>query len=175
MSLLRSLRLYRRGTNAALLLACIAMLVYALFLQYYRGLQPCPLCMFQRFAVVGLALVFALALMAADNWELLRRVVAVLLGLVAAAGAGVAIRHLYIQSLPPGEVPSCGATLDYMLDVFPLSEVVRKVLTGSGECAKIDWTLFGLSMPGWVLIVMVVLGAAGIAVNWPARRSPSAQ
>jgi disulfide bond formation protein DsbB len=57
-----------------------------------------------------------------------------------------------------------------MWDVFPVMDVLRKVLTGSGECAKIDWTLLGLSMPGWVLIVMVLLGTAGVAANWPARR-----
>jgi disulfide bond formation protein DsbB len=170
MSVLQFLRARRRA-NAVLLAACIAMLAYALFLQYYRGLEPCPLCMFQRFAVVGLAVVFALALLVADEWRVARRIIALLTGLIAVTGAGIAIRHLYIQSLPPGQVPSCGATLDYMLDIFPLSEVIRKVLTGSGECAKIDWTFLGLSMPGWVLIVMLTLGTVGIAANWPARRA----
>jgi disulfide bond formation protein DsbB len=170
MSLLGAVRARRRQFDAALLAVCLAMLAYALFLQYQRGLQPCPLCIFQRIAVIGLAVSFALALLVGDDRRVLRALVSILVGLVAVAGAGVAIRHLYIQSLPPGQVPSCGATLDYMWDVFPVMDVLRKVLTGSGECAKIDWTLLGLSMPGWVLIVMVLLGTAGVAANWPARR-----
>jgi disulfide bond formation protein DsbB len=174
MKLLGAVRAHRRLFDVALLLMCLAMLAYALFLQYRRGLDPCPLCIFQRIAVIGLAVSFALAALMADGWRVLRSMVSVLLGLVAVSGASVAIRHLYIQSLPPGRVPSCGATLDYMWDVFPVMDVLRKVLTGSGECARIDWTLLGLSMPGWVLIVMVVLGTAGVAVNWPSRATSRA-
>jgi disulfide bond formation protein DsbB len=90
---------------------------------------------------------------------------------VGVAGISVSARHLYIQSLPPGKVPICGASLDYMMDVFPLTDVLRKVLTGSGECAKIDWTLLGLSMPGWVLISLLVLTTAGVLANWRPKRT----
>ena len=84
-----------------------------------------------------------------------------LIALAALATVGVAARHLYIQSLPPDSVPACGASLDFMLKVFPLPRCIVKVLTGSGECAKVNWRLFGLSMPGWVLIAAVCLGALG--------------
>jgi disulfide bond formation protein DsbB len=77
----------------------------------------------------------------------------------------VAIRHLYIQSLPEGSIPACGASLDFMLKVFSLSEVLVKVLTGSGECAKVTWQFLGLAMPGWVLIAAVCLGAYGLWIN----------
>ena len=70
---------------------------------------------------------------------------------------------------PEGSVQACGASLDYMLEVFPLTDVIRKVLTGSGECAKVSWTLLGLSMPGWVLIAALGLGAFGGWVNFPRR------
>jgi disulfide bond formation protein DsbB len=93
-----------------------------------------------------------------------------LLALAALATIGVAARHLYIQSLPPGSVPACGASLDFMLKVFSLSEVLVKVLTGSGECATVSWEFLGLAMPGWVLISAVVLGAYGVWVNL--RRQP---
>jgi disulfide bond formation protein DsbB len=92
-----------------------------------------------------------------------------LIGLVTLAGVAVAARHLYIQSLPPGQVPVCGATLDYMWDVFPAMEVLRKVLSGSGECAKIEWTFLGLAMPAWVLICILGLGAFGVLLNWRSR------
>jgi protein dithiol:quinone oxidoreductase len=170
MDLIAALRARRRLVNIGVVVFCLGLLGYALYLQHYRGLEPCPLCVFQRIAIIGLTVAFALAVPVADAWRGLRRVVSVLIGLVAAAGAGVAIRHLYIQSLPPGEVPVCGATLDYMWDVFPAMDVLRKVLTGSGECAKIDWTFLGLAMPAWVLIWLVILGTLGVLVNWPATR-----
>ena len=170
MNLIAAMRARRRLVDIGVVVFCLALLGYALFLQYYRGLDPCPLCLFQRIAIIGLTVAFLLAALVADGWRMLRGVVSVLIGLVALGGSGVAIRHLYIQSLPPGSVPSCGATLDYMWEVFPAMDVLRKVLTGSGECAKIDWTFMGLAMPAWVLIWLVILGTLGVVVNWPARR-----
>jgi disulfide bond formation protein DsbB len=99
-----------------------------------------------------------------------RRIYAALIALAAIATVGIAARHLYIQSLPPDAVPACGASLAYMMKVFSLNEVLVKVLTGSGECAKISWTFLGLSMPGWVLIAAAVLGIYGLWVNL--RRQP---
>lgn len=168
--MLNSLRAHRRAVTILLALACLAMLGYALYLEHYRGLEPCPLCIFQRMAVVALGATLLLAAAVPAGWRIAGNVSAVLVGLAGLAGAGVAARHLYIQSLPAGEVPVCGATLDYMMDVFPFTEVLRKVLTGSGECAKVDWTFLGLSMPAWVLIPVVLIAGAGIALNWRSAR-----
>jgi disulfide bond formation protein DsbB len=83
-----------------------------------------------------------------------------LLALVAAAiGGAIAGRHVWLQNLPPDQVPACGPGLDYMLDAMPFTGVVRKVLTGSGECANVDWTFAGLSMPAWSLVWFVLLAA----------------
>ena len=90
---------------------------------------------------------------------------AVLLGLAAIGGGSVAARHAWLQQLPPDKVPSCGPGLDYMLDTLPFTEVLSKVFRGSGECAEIVWQFLGLSMPGWVLVWMIALGAAGIWNN----------
>jgi protein dithiol:quinone oxidoreductase len=147
---------------------------FALYLQSARALEPCPLCIFQRVAVVSLGVAFLVAAMLPAVPRVFAWCATILIALAAFAGAGVAGRHVYIQSLPPDKVPVCGATLDYMLEIFSPTEVLRKVLTGSGECAKIDWTFLGLSMPAWVLICVLLLGAAGIAVNWPARRTAAA-
>jgi disulfide bond formation protein DsbB len=106
-----------------------------------------------------------------QRWRIAGNISAALVAVVGLAGMGVSARHLYIQSLPEGAVPACGASLDYMLDVFPLTDVLRKVLTGSGECARIDWKLLGLSMPGWVLISVLVLTVAGVAATWRPKRS----
>ena len=160
------------AANFAGAIACGLLLGYAYYLQYVELLEPCPLCIFQRVAVFALGLVFLIA--AVHNpGRTGARIYGVLLGLITAAGMGVAGRHVYIQSLPPGQVPSCGATLDYMLEVFPLMQVIRTVLTASGECGVVDWQFLGLSMPWWVLICLVVLGVFGCVANWtragPAR------
>ncbi len=164
----------RQAGNLLGLGACAAMLGYALYAQYGLGLEPCPLCMFQRVGIGFLGLAFLLAALHSPRGALVGRLYAGLIAAAALFPIYVAGRHVYIQSLPEGSVPSCGATLDYMLDVFPLLTVVRKVLTGGGECARIDWSFLGLSMPAWVLIAAVALGAFGVAHNLMRdRRGPA--
>jgi disulfide bond formation protein DsbB len=143
---------------------CAGLLAYAYYAQFVLHLEPCPLCIFQRVGIFALGLLFLIAA-AHDPQGWARRLYAALLALAALATIGVAIRHLYIQSLPEGSVPACGASLDFMLKVFSLSEVLVKVLTGSGECAKVTWTFLGLAMPGWVLIAAAALGVYGLWVN----------
>jgi disulfide bond formation protein DsbB len=160
----------RRGLNILGLAVCLALLGYAWYAQAILQLDPCPLCIFQRVGVAGLALLFLLAaLHHPRGWG--ASVYGGLLVLAALATMGVAARHLWIQHLPEGAVPACGATLSYMLDVFPLTAVIRKVLTGSGECARISWSFLGVSMPGWVLIAATALGALGAYANFSGRRS----
>ncbi|HLW25770.1 MAG TPA: disulfide bond formation protein B [Steroidobacteraceae bacterium] len=158
-----------RAANVAGFLVCAALLVYAYYAQFGLHLEPCPLCIFQRVGVFVTGCLFALAaLHDPASWG--RRLYAVLIDLAALATAGVALRQLYIQSLPPGSIPACGASLDFMLKVFPLSDVISKVLTGSGECSKVDWRFLGLAMPGWVLIAALALGAWGLWANLLPRR-----
>jgi disulfide bond formation protein DsbB len=159
----------RRRGNLLGFLVCAGLLAYAYYAQYVMHLEPCPLCIFQRVGVFATGVVFLIAA-AHDPVGWGHRAYAVLVALAAAATAGVALRHLYIQNLPEGAVPACGASLDFMLKVFSLSEVLVKVLTGSGECAKVTWTFLGLAMPASVLIAAVVLGAFGLWVNL--RRQP---
>lgn len=150
-----------RLTNVGLfVLACIGMAV-ALYLQHYQHLDPCPLCIFQRVAVISMGVV---ALVAAlhNPATLGRRIYGGLTLLATLGGVGVAGRHVWLQHLPPEDVPACGPGLDYWMDTFPLQEVIQKVLRGSGECAKVDWMLFGFSLPEWTLAMFV--GFAGVAV-----------
>jgi protein dithiol:quinone oxidoreductase len=153
-----------RTANALGALACAALLGYAYYSQFALHLEPCPLCIFQRVGVFVLGIVFLLAAIQNPR-QIGRRIYALLLFTSAASTIGVAIRHLYIQSLPPGSVPVCGASLKFMMKVLPLSEVVSKVLNGSGECAKVTWRLLGLSMPAWVLIAAAGLGGFGLWAN----------
>jgi protein dithiol:quinone oxidoreductase len=161
----------RRLVNFAGFAACVALLGYALYTQLYQGLEPCPLCIFQR---IGIALLGLLFLAAAVHNPRGRggTVYAGLLGAAALATLGVAARHVYVQSLPPGSLPSCGAPLGSLLKFMPLWQVVRKVLTGSGECGEVNWRFLGLAMPVWVLVWAAILGACGVAANL--RRGASA-
>lgn len=159
----------RRGLNWLGFAICVALLGYAWYAQAILQLEPCPLCIFQRVGVAVAAVLFLLAaLHHPRRWG--APVYGALLLIAALATMAVAARHLWIQHLPEGSVPACGATLSYMLDVFPIADVVRKVLTGSGECARITWTFLGLSMPGWVLLAAAGLGALGACANFIARR-----
>jgi len=153
----------RRG-NLLGFMACLALMGYALYAQHILGLEPCPLCIFQRVAVILLGMVFLVAALHGPG-RAGRSVYALLVFAAAAAGAGVAGRHLWLQSLPPERVPACGPGLDYMLEAFPFTEMLQTVLSGSGECAQVDWRFLGLAMPAWVLISVVLLGAYGIWNN----------
>ncbi len=158
----------RRG-NLLGFLACVCLLAYAYYAQYVMHLEPCPLCIFQRIGIFFLGVMFLIATLH-DPVAFGRRAYAVLVALAALATIGVAARHLYIQSLPPDAVPACGASLDFMLKIFSLSEVLVKVLKGDGECAKVTWEFLGLAMPAWVLISAAALGAWGLWINL--RRQP---
>jgi disulfide bond formation protein DsbB len=159
----------RRAGNLLGCLVSVALVGYALYVQYGLGLEPCPLCILQRVAVMAAGVLFLLALLH-DPADRGARAYGILIDLAALAGIVVAARHIWIIAQPPGSVAECGASLDYMMDVLPLHEVLGKVLAGSGECAKIDWQFAGLNMPTWVLIALAGLGLWGLAVNWFGRR-----
>ena len=158
----------RRPINFAGFLICAGLIAYALYAQFHLGLEPCPLCIFQRIGIAALGVVFLIAaLHDPRGWG--TRVYAVLITVAALVTVGVAARQLYIQHLPPGAIPSCGAPLSMMLKFMPLTTVIRRVLTGSGECSIVNWTFLGLAMPAWVLIWAAFLGTAGLIAN--GRRS----
>ena len=161
----------RRSGYLLGLFACLAMLGYALYAQFVLKLEPCPLCIFQRIGIAAIGVLFLLASIHGPKGRG-ALVYGGLIVLAALATMGVAGRHIYIQHLPEGSVPACGAGLDYLFKVFPVVDVIRKVLTGSGECAKITWTFLSLSMPTWVLLAAATLGSWGLVVSVrpPARR-----
>ncbi len=154
----------RRSLNLLGFLSCAALMAYALYAEHVLLLTPCPLCVLQRLAVILLGLVFLAAAIHGSN-GMARFVYAALLTVPAVGGAGVAGWHVWLQNLPPDQVPTCGPGLDYMIESFPLAEVLKMIFSGSGECASVDWQFLGLSMPAWVLIAIVTVGSVGIWNN----------
>lgn len=144
-------------------LVCAGLMAWALWLQYGLGLEPCPLCAFQRVAVIAIGLVFLVA--AIHNPGAIGAIAyAGLAFVVGAIGAGLAAWHVWIQAQPKGAVASCGMGLNYMLETLPLSEVIGKVLKGSGECAEQGWLFLGLAIPSWTFVFFVAMVAAAIAL-----------
>ncbi|MDD4913757.1 MAG: disulfide bond formation protein B [Methylococcales bacterium] len=135
--------------------ACACLLAVGAYLQIEEGLEPCPLCISQRLAILATGIIF----LAAGIHNRGRKVYAVLAGLSALIGASISMRHIWIQHLPADEVPECGPGLDYVFKHFPLADTVKLMLSGTGECAKIDWTLLGLSIPVWTLLAFLSLAA----------------
>jgi disulfide bond formation protein DsbB len=142
---------------------CAGLIAYALYLQYIEGLEPCPLCQFQRACVIGMGLVFLVAgyhdpgRPGATGYA----IVQLLLG---GAGVAFATRQVWLQSLPKDQVPSCGMGLNYMLENLPFTDVLKKVFEGSGECAEKGWEFLHLSIAGWSLVFFVAMIVTAFAV-----------
>jgi disulfide bond formation protein DsbB len=144
-------------------LVCAGLMGWALWLQYGLGLEPCPLCVFQRVAVIATGVVFLAAFI--QNPGRNGAAFYALLTLVASGiGAGIAAWHVWIQGQPKGAVAACGMGLDYMLETLPLTEVIGRVFRGSGECAEQGWLLFGLAIPSWTFVFFIAMIAAAFAV-----------
>ncbi len=152
-------------------LVCLGLLGFALYAQYVWMMDPCPLCIFQRIAFAGVGLCF---LLAAIHGPRAGGRIGYLVPLLVSVAAGLAIagRHLWIQSLPADQVPSCGPGLGYLVDTFPFTHMLKIVLTGSGECAKVQ-KILGLPMPAWSLLWFVLLAvwAVRTTVSGYGRRS----
>jgi protein dithiol:quinone oxidoreductase len=160
-----------RSGYVAGVLVCIGLLVFALYLQYVEKQEPCPMCILQRIAFFAMMAVFVVAALHGPR----RRgalVYSTIAFVFAALGAAVAARQVWLQHLPANQVPACGPGLEYMLERFPLSEVLGKVLAGTGECAEVGWTFLGLSIAGWSLVWFVLLGVFAMIV---AARAPRAR
>ena len=136
-------------------LVCAGLIGFALYLQYVKGLEPCPLCMIERLWFIGLGLVFLIAAIHKPT-GLGVRVYGVLATAAAITGASFAARHVWLQWHPP-ENQACTADLFFQLQRFPFFSVIERALRATGDCAKVDWTLLGLSIAEWSLLWFVVL------------------
>ncbi|WP_111493770.1 disulfide bond formation protein B [Marinobacter bohaiensis] len=160
----------RRLVFLLIFLVCAALLGTAFYMEYVMYLEPCPLCWLQRMALMAVG---ALSLLAAlhnpAGWG--GRIYGGLLALFAGAGGALAARQLWLQSLPADQVPACGPSVDYLLDIMPLAEVLSIALQGTGDCAEVVWRFLGLSIPGWTAVFFTLLFVIGVAILLGAFRS----
>jgi protein dithiol:quinone oxidoreductase len=143
----------------AIFLACAGLMGFGLYLQHVENLEPCPLCILQRYAFIATGLVALIAAIHGPG-RLGRWLYSVLIVVAAGSGAIVAGRQSWLQHYPP-KVLDCGPDLAYMIDSFPIAQVLPKVFKGEGDCAKVAWKFLGLSIPEWALVwfALFIIGA----------------
>lgn len=146
-------------------LSCGLMLAIGAYFQFVEGLEPCPLCISQRIAILLTGLVFLIAALHNPKLSGLK-VYSILGAIIALCGAAISTRHVWIQNLPPDEIPECGPGLDYVFENFPLVDTIKLMLNGTGDCADILWTFLGISIPGWTLLAFLALAALSLLQQW---------
>ena len=148
-----------RRVLALLALACVAMLAFGLYLQHVVGLEPCPMCIVQRYALILVAVCAGLA--AATDRRGVHIASSLLVLLFAGFGAFVAARQSFLQWYPP-EIATCGRDFYGMIETFPLKRAIPMIFKGSGDCTKIDWTFLGGSIANWSFVCFVVIALVGL-------------
>jgi len=142
-------------------LGCFSMLAVGAYFQFVDELEPCPLCISQRIAILIIGLTFLAAAIHNPAEKGIQRY-AVLGAIFALLGSAISARHVWLQNLPADEVPECSPGLSYIFDNFPLTETLKLMVNGTGECADILWTFLGLSIPGWTFVAFI--GLAGMSL-----------
>jgi len=148
---------------AAIFAICAGLIAIGIWLQQAKGLEPCPMCIMQRYAFVAAGLIALIgALHAPSGWG--KRIYSILIVLAAIGGASIAMRQSWLQHNPP-KVAECGADLDFMLDSFPLADALPMIFRGAGDCSAVQWTFAGMSIAEWALVWFALIGAIA-ALQW---------
>ncbi len=158
--MIRSLFEASSETLALYILALTGCLLFgALVMEHFFALVPCPLCLMQRIWFFAAGLFAFIGLLHNPRWGIYP-----LLSIASAVtGAGFSIRQLYLQSLPADQVPACGPDIAYMIDAFPLKDLLAAMTRGTGDCAAVSWQFLGLSIPAWALLGFAAIVVLGIA------------
>jgi len=137
-------------------IACFSMLAVGAYFQFVEELEPCPLCISQRIAILITGITFLIAALHNPAQKGIQ-IYAVFGAIFALAGSAVSARHVWLQNLPPEEVPECSPGLSYIFENFPLTDTLKLMINGTGECADVLWTFLGLSIPGWTFVAFIGL------------------
>lgn len=137
-------------------LGCAGLIGIALYLEHIVGIEPCPLCHVQRFAVVVFGLICLLAALH-NPARLGQRLYAVLGMLAAGFGIATAGRQIWLQGLPEDQLPACLPPLGFMLEAFPLQEIISKMLHGTADCAAVTWTLLGFNIAELSMVSFITM------------------
>lgn len=152
-----------RKINLAGLLICFLLVAISAYLQFYKNIAPCPLCVIQRLAILVLALIFFVGALYTHTRAITLKIHSMSILLFAGIGAVAAIRQIWLQHLPVDQLPaSCGPDLGYVLSNYPISQALQLVFSGSGECAKVSWELLDLTLPEWALLFFLFFMGIGI-------------
>ena len=146
---------------------CVGMLAFGLYLQHVVGLEPCPMCIVQRYAFVLVAV--AAGLGAAFKPRAAQAGAGIAILLLSVFGAFVAARQSWLQWYPP-EVASCGRDFYGMIETFPLKRAIPMIFKGSGDCTQIDWTFLGGSIANWSFLCFVGFALVALALLWKKGR-----
>jgi len=138
-------------------LACFSMLAVGAYFQFVESMEPCPLCISQRIAILVTGIILLIACIHNPSSTNGIRYYAISAAITALIGSAISARHVWLQNLPPEEVPECSPGLSYIFENFPLTETFKLMLNGTGECADVLWTLFGISIPGWTFVAFIAL------------------
>ncbi|WP_298622373.1 disulfide bond formation protein B [uncultured Legionella sp.] len=160
-------KLTYRKIQSFLVLITLFVLLTSFYFQYAVGLQPCPLCLMQRICVFLLLAIMSLSLRTLKKAHL----VSLLQFIVACAGLYFSLRHLWLQSLPAGQAPACMPDLDVLIRYFPWQTVAHALFWGAGDCAESNWSLLGISMPGWTTIYFLFMAITGLILYFRTRSS----
>ena len=153
-----------------IVLVCLGLLSFGMYLQHVVGLEPCPMCIVQRYAMVLMALVALIGAFVSARVGTL--MVGGSLVLLAEGGAYVAARQSWLQWNPP-EVVSCGRDFYGMIETFPLKQAIPMIFKGSGDCSKVDWMFLGGSIANWSFVVFLVMGAVALVTTLRVLRPQS--
>ncbi|MDO8286991.1 MAG: disulfide bond formation protein B [Rhodoferax sp.] len=156
-----------RRVLALVCAACLGLLAFGVYLQQVVGLDPCPMCIVQRYALILVAVCAALT--GASGRKNVHVFGSSLMVLLAVSGAYVAARQTWLQWYPP-EVVACGRDLYGMIETFPLQRAIPMIFKGSGDCTKVDWTFLGGSIANWSFLWFCGMALVGGLLVWRQSR-----
>lgn len=154
-----------RSFYLAIFVVCLSLLGFGLYLEHVQGIEPCPLCAFQRMCYIAVTMI-ALAAMFHNPGCWQRYIYSTLTLIASLIGAGIAGRQVWLQHLPADQVPACGPGLEYMMEVFPFMEAMKMIISGSGECAEVHWTFLTLSIAEWSLICFSLILISTLVITF---------